>query len=450
MITALASPHVDILGHCTGRMVLGKGRPESEFDDELVFAAAAHLDKAVEINCRPERLDPPMRLLKLVVDAGLQGLDRLRRPRRRQLEWQPYGCARAAEAGVPIERIVNTWPADELLAWTGLAPDGLTGRQSSRNRIAAPGRISYKRGMTMTATDPRTDTDTDTDEWSGRVATACRLLEANDEGVPALADVAAEVGVSPDALRRAFVRLLGVTPRKYADTLRRERLRDALRDGDDVTRALFTAGYGSTSRLYEGAHEHLGMTPASYKAGGAGTTVVFTVADTSLGSLLVAVTERGLCKIDLSDEARTVEESLHDEFHAADIRRDDDALAPVVDDVVARIDGRVPTRDLPLDVRGTAFQRAGVGGAAADPGRRDPHLRRGRRGHRRAAGEPRRRQRVRGQPGPDRGARATGWCRPPAASATTGSARTARSSSCAARGSLEGVEGAREGGLRSG
>jgi AraC family transcriptional regulator of adaptative response/methylated-DNA-[protein]-cysteine methyltransferase len=208
--------------------------------------------------------------------------------------------------------------------------------------------------MTMTASEPTIDSD----EWSGRVATACRLLEANDEGVPALADVAAEVGVSPDALRRAFVRKLGVTPRKYADTLRRERLRDALRDGDDVTRALFTAGYGSTSRLYEAAHEHLGMTPASYKAGGAGATVVFTLADTSLGWLLVAVTERGLCKVDLSDDARGIEESLHHEFHAADIRRDDAALAPVVDDVVARIDGRIPTRDLPLDVQGTAFQRA--------------------------------------------------------------------------------------------
>jgi AraC family transcriptional regulator of adaptative response/methylated-DNA-[protein]-cysteine methyltransferase len=211
--------------------------------------------------------------------------------------------------------------------------------------------------MTMTATNPMTNR-ADEALWKERVETACRLLEANDEGVPTLADVSADVGVSPDALRRAFVRLLGVTPRKYADTLRRERLRDALRDGDDVSRALYTAGYGSTSRLYEGAHEHLGMTPASYRAGGAGTRVLFTVADTSLGALLVAVTDRGLCKIDLADQARTVEESLHDEFHAADIRRDDTALAPVVDDVVARIDGRTPTIDLPLDVRGTAFQRA--------------------------------------------------------------------------------------------
>jgi putative hydrolase len=118
MISALASPHVDILGHCTGRMVLGKGRPESEFDHELVFAAAAHLDKAVEINCRPERLDPPMRLLKIVVDAGCKVSIDSDAHAVGQLEWQPYGCARAADAGVPVERIVNTWPAADLLAWT--------------------------------------------------------------------------------------------------------------------------------------------------------------------------------------------------------------------------------------------------------------------------------------------------------------------------------------------
>jgi putative hydrolase len=119
MVTALASPHVDILGHCTGRMVLGRGRPESEFDHELVFAAAAHLDKAVEINCRPERLDPPMRLLKIVVDMGCKVSIDSDAHAVGQLEWQPYGCSRAADAGVPMERIVNTWKADDLLAWTG-------------------------------------------------------------------------------------------------------------------------------------------------------------------------------------------------------------------------------------------------------------------------------------------------------------------------------------------
>ena len=118
MITALASPHVDILGHCTGRMVVGRGRPESEFDAELVFAAAAHLDKAVEINSRPERLDPPMRLLQIVVDSGCKVSIDSDAHATWQLDWQPYGCHRAAEADVPLERIVNTWPMADLLAWT--------------------------------------------------------------------------------------------------------------------------------------------------------------------------------------------------------------------------------------------------------------------------------------------------------------------------------------------
>jgi histidinol phosphatase-like PHP family hydrolase len=118
MVAALASPLTDILGHCTGRMVLGRGRPESQFDSQLVFGAAAHFDKAVEINCRPERLDPPMRLLKEVVGAGCKVSIDSDAHAPGQLEWQPYGCARAAEATVPLERIVNTWERDDLLAWT--------------------------------------------------------------------------------------------------------------------------------------------------------------------------------------------------------------------------------------------------------------------------------------------------------------------------------------------
>jgi putative hydrolase len=118
MVAALANPHTDILGHCTGRMVLGRGRPESQFDSQLVFGAAAHFDKAVEINCRPERLDPPMRLLKEVVDAGCKLSIDSDAHAPGQLEWQPYGCARAAEATVPLERIVNTWEREQLLAWT--------------------------------------------------------------------------------------------------------------------------------------------------------------------------------------------------------------------------------------------------------------------------------------------------------------------------------------------
>ncbi len=118
MVAAMANPNADILGHCTGRMVLGKGRPESTFDADLVFGACAHFDKAVEINCRPERLDPPMRLLERVVATGCKVSIDTDAHAVGQLEWQPYGCARAAEAGVPPDDIVNAWPVDRLLEWT--------------------------------------------------------------------------------------------------------------------------------------------------------------------------------------------------------------------------------------------------------------------------------------------------------------------------------------------
>ena len=118
MVAAMANPHADILGHCTGRLVVGRGRPESTFDPELVFGACAHFDKAVELNCRPERLDPPMRLLEQVVEKGCKVSIDSDAHAVGQLEWQPYGCARAADAGVEPDSIVNTWPVERLLAWT--------------------------------------------------------------------------------------------------------------------------------------------------------------------------------------------------------------------------------------------------------------------------------------------------------------------------------------------
>jgi len=118
MVTAVANPHVDILGHCTGRIVVGRGRPESAFDADMVFAACARFDTAVEINSRPERLDPPKRLLRLAVEHGCKVAVDTDAHAPGQLEWQQYGCDRAAECEVPPETIVNTWPADQLLAWT--------------------------------------------------------------------------------------------------------------------------------------------------------------------------------------------------------------------------------------------------------------------------------------------------------------------------------------------
>jgi putative hydrolase len=120
MIAAISNPHTDVLGHCTGRLVTGgRGqRPESEFDAELVFAACAQFGVAVEINSRPERLDPPKRLLRLAVEAGCLFAIDTDAHAPGQLDWQLNGCERAARCGVPIERIVNTWSQVDLLAWT--------------------------------------------------------------------------------------------------------------------------------------------------------------------------------------------------------------------------------------------------------------------------------------------------------------------------------------------
>jgi len=118
MVAAVASPHVDILGHCTGRLVVGRGRPESEFDADVVFEACARFDTAVEVNCRPERLDPPLRLLRQAMAHGCKVSIDTDAHAPGQLDWQPNGCARAAACEVPPEVVVNTWPAERLLAWT--------------------------------------------------------------------------------------------------------------------------------------------------------------------------------------------------------------------------------------------------------------------------------------------------------------------------------------------
>lgn len=118
MLRAVANPHSDILGHCTGRMVTGRGRAESEFDADLVFLAAKKFDKAVEINCRPERLDPPRRLLRRIVELEVKVAVDTDAHAADQLDWQPFGCDRAVDCEVPVESIVNAWPLERLLEWT--------------------------------------------------------------------------------------------------------------------------------------------------------------------------------------------------------------------------------------------------------------------------------------------------------------------------------------------
>jgi putative hydrolase len=117
MVTAVASPHVDILGHCTGRKLVGRGRPPSVFDAEIVFAACAQFDTALEINCRPERQDPPDELVELALQWDLRFAIDTDAHAPGQMEWQTYGCDKATRHGIGADRIVNTMAADDLVAW---------------------------------------------------------------------------------------------------------------------------------------------------------------------------------------------------------------------------------------------------------------------------------------------------------------------------------------------
>jgi AraC family transcriptional regulator of adaptative response/methylated-DNA-[protein]-cysteine methyltransferase len=186
---------------------------------------------------------------------------------------------------------------------------------------------------------------------------ACRVIEELADDPPTLGELGERMGVSPYHLQRTFKRVMGITPRQYADARRLDRLRARLREGDSVTTALYDSGYGSSSRLYEQAPDQLGMTPATYQRGGEGARIGFTSTSTPLGRLLVAATARGICFVCLGDDDAALGRALRGEFPAAEIERDDAVLGAWVAAIVAHLSGEQPRLDLPLDVRATAFQR---------------------------------------------------------------------------------------------
>ncbi|MDJ0948323.1 MAG: bifunctional DNA-binding transcriptional regulator/O6-methylguanine-DNA methyltransferase Ada [Alphaproteobacteria bacterium] len=189
------------------------------------------------------------------------------------------------------------------------------------------------------------------------VRSACRFIEGHDEGPPPLEAVARHVGLSPHHLQRTFKRVTGISPRAYADAVRLSKFRTAVRNGDDVTDAIYQAGYGSSSRLYEQAGRQLGMTPATYGKGGAGARIRYAIAACPLDRILVAATDKGICFLAFGDDDRFLADELAAEFPAAEIERDDAALGKWLGAVLERLRGETPHDELPLDVRATAFQR---------------------------------------------------------------------------------------------
>ena len=203
----------------------------------------------------------------------------------------------------------------------------------------------------------RPDTPRGSDPRVATVRAACGVLDAEPGEPWTLATLAGRVGTAPDRLQRAFRAVLGVSPRQYRDARRLHRFKKGLKERNRVSPALYEAGYGSTSRVYERAAVQLGMTPATYGRGGRGAHIRYTAVPCALGWLLVAATERGICHISLGDAAASLERALRAEFPAAEVTLDTGTLRDWVARLTAHLDGREHHLDLPLDVRATAFQR---------------------------------------------------------------------------------------------
>src|SRR5262249_7295478 len=190
------------------------------------------------------------------------------------------------------------------------------------------------------------------------VQRAAKLL-ANSSQDQALRreSIAVKLGASTAKIRRAFHRMTGLSPREFAHAARLEKFKKMLREGAEIADALYACGYGSPSRIYEKTDAQLGMTPASYRKGGAGMKIGFTVAPSSLGKFLVAERERGISAVYLGDDEPSLVGPLQKEYPNAEIGRSADAHSAWLKEILSRVEGHAPSVDLPLDVQATAFQR---------------------------------------------------------------------------------------------
>jgi AraC family transcriptional regulator of adaptative response/methylated-DNA-[protein]-cysteine methyltransferase len=190
------------------------------------------------------------------------------------------------------------------------------------------------------------------------VRRVCEHISQNLEGTLTLEVLSRQLGMSVFQLHRAFRRVMGISPREYAEARRLAVLKSALRFGVPVTDAIYQAGYGSSSRVYERSDKHLGMTPRDYRRGGEGMQISYTVAESPLGKLLVAGTEKGISAICIGDSENSLKRSLVTEYPRAEIKENSNGLRSWVKEIVAHLEGKLPDLDLPRDVRATAFQHA--------------------------------------------------------------------------------------------
>ena len=186
------------------------------------------------------------------------------------------------------------------------------------------------------------------------VLRACEILETEEQ--ISLEDLGAELKISSTHLQKIFKEIIGVSPKKYAEMKRLEKFKSEIKAGAGVTGAMYEAGFGSSSRLYENVSEKLGMTPRTYAKKGAGLTINYTIADCDLGKLLVARTEKGVCAVAFGDDEDALKENLFSEYKNAAITENNANLKDYVEAVAANLRGANKALDLPLDLQATAFQ----------------------------------------------------------------------------------------------
>lgn len=194
------------------------------------------------------------------------------------------------------------------------------------------------------------------EQHAATVALVCKLIE-NAETIPSLGELAEHAGLSPHYFHRLFKAVTGLTPKEYAEAHRTRRFRNELQQDKTITAAIHDAGYNANSRFYEKSGEILGMTPSRYRAGGENTDIRFAIGECSLGSILVACSEQGVCAIFLGDDPDALVQELQDRFSRANLIGGDHQFEKRVAQVVGFVETPAIGLDLPLDIRGTAFQR---------------------------------------------------------------------------------------------
>jgi AraC family transcriptional regulator, regulatory protein of adaptative response / methylated-DNA-[protein]-cysteine methyltransferase len=240
---------------------------------------------------------------------------------------------------------------------------GVYGRASSASRLPRPENVRFfdsaaaaERAGFRPNRHLAADKSTVAAQHAATVARACRRIEAAED-LPDLAELARAAGMSPFHFHRVFKGVTGLTPKGYADAHRARKVRATLDRGATVTEALYDAGFNSNGRFYAAADRVLGMKPAAYRAGGADATIRFAVGECSLGSILVAEGDRGVCAIFFGDDPERLVRDLEDRFPRARLVGGDAAFEQLVAKVVGFVEAPALGLDLPLDVRGTAFQQ---------------------------------------------------------------------------------------------